>query len=469
MPSVVSEASVSPHRAHHGAKQASSKGGKQAGGFEALLETTVPDIAPEKAPRPDKPEKAERAASSRGANEPDSEPSDLAPAAETETAPEATASGDGTDAEPDTETEATALPTEIDTPIDTSQSAATDENAAVVAAVIVQPTPQPVVAPVIAPAVTVATAPAAEDTTTDIPLTGVKPAGETAPAEPTKAAPPAAPVDAAAPDQAAPQEIKPQTDKASTEKSDADKSTTDKPAADKIKVQPVADENASGAKDDGSLAEKKTAPEPPAITKPETPAKPKVDAETTRSELDLTPHEHAAKTNTDTAQTATLSTTQTQAPQSAATMSPATQQTAITVPVAGLALEIAAQSRAGKSRFEIRLDPPELGRIDVRLDMDKDGNVTSRMIVERSETLDLLRRDAQQLERMLNQAGLKTADNALEFQLRDQGFAQNGDNSRNNNRDASQIIIPDDQSPVLDAARGYGRLLGLGNGLDISV
>jgi chemotaxis protein MotD len=147
-----------------------------------------------------------------------------------------------------------------------------------------------------------------------------------------------------------------------------------------------------------------------------------------------------------------------------------TLQGAATVPVAGLALEIAAQSRAGKNRFEIRLDPPELGRIDVRLDMDKDGNVTSRMIVERSETLDLLRRDAQQLERALNQAGLKTADNALEFQLRDQGFAQNGgDNSRNNNRDASQIVIPDDQSPVLDAARGYGRLLGLGNGLDISV
>jgi hypothetical protein len=91
------------------------------------------------------------------------------------------------------------------------------------------------------------------------------------------------------------------------------------------------------------------------------------------------------------------------------------------VPVAGLAVEIAAQMRAGKNRFEIRLDPPELGRIDVRLDVDKDGNVTSRLMVERSDTLDLLRRDAHQLERALNQAGLKTADNALEFSLRDHG------------------------------------------------
>ena len=143
------------------------------------------------------------------------------------------------------------------------------------------------------------------------------------------------------------------------------------------------------------------------------------------------------------------------------------EQTA-TVPVAGLAVEIAAQARAGKNRFEIRLDPPELGRIDVRLDMDKDGNVTSRLTVERPDTLDLLRRDAHQLERALNQAGLKTGDNALEFQLRDQGFANN-DNKRENARDGTQVIIPDDEATVLEAKRGYGRLLGLGNGLDIRV
>ena len=100
--------------------------------------------------------------------------------------------------------------------------------------------------------------------------------------------------------------------------------------------------------------------------------------------------------------------------------------------------------------------------------MDKDGNVTSRLMVERADTLDLLRRDAHQLERALNQAGLKTADNALEFQLRDQGFADN-DNKRENARDGTQVIIPDDDATVLEAKRGYGRLLGLGNGLDIRV
>ena len=79
---------------------------------------------------------------------------------------------------------------------------------------------------------------------------------------------------------------------------------------------------------------------------------------------------------------------------------------------------------AGNKHFEIRLDPPELGRIDVKLDVDRDGNVSTRLVVDRADTLDLLKRDASTLERALQQAGLKTSDNALEFSLRQQAFAQ---------------------------------------------
>src|SRR5262245_45493662 len=54
----------------------------------------------------------------------------------------------------------------------------------------------------------------------------------------------------------------------------------------------------------------------------------------------------------------------------AASAAPTPAPAAMPVPVAGLAVEIAAQTQAGKSRFEIRLDPPELGRVDVRLEID---------------------------------------------------------------------------------------------------
>ncbi|MDQ2079850.1 flagellar hook-length control protein FliK [Xanthobacteraceae bacterium Astr-EGSB] len=105
----------------------------------------------------------------------------------------------------------------------------------------------------------------------------------------------------------------------------------------------------------------------------------------------------------------------------AATPAAASQAPATAIPIASVAVEIAARAQAGNNRFEIRLDPPELGRIDVKLDVDRHGNVTSHLVVERSQTLDLLRRDAPQLERALNDAGLKTGDGAMQFSLRDQG------------------------------------------------
>jgi flagellar hook-length control protein FliK len=138
----------------------------------------------------------------------------------------------------------------------------------------------------------------------------------------------------------------------------------------------------------------------------------------------------------------------------------------VAVPIAGLVVEIAAQAQAGKSRFAIRLDPPELGRIDVRLDVDREGNVATRLVVERPETLDLLRRDAPQLERALQQAGLKTGDHALEFSLRDQAFGRDAETPRN----PAQLIVPEEDGAPLEALKSnYGRLVGLGGGIDIRV
>ncbi|MEA3079916.1 MAG: flagellar hook-length control protein FliK, partial [Sphingomonadales bacterium] len=138
------------------------------------------------------------------------------------------------------------------------------------------------------------------------------------------------------------------------------------------------------------------------------------------------------------------------------------------VPLSGLAVAVAitTQAQAGNKHFEIRLDPPELGRIDVKLDVDRDGNVSTRLVVDRSDTLDLLKRDASALERALQQSGLKTSDNALEFSLRQQGFARDETAAQT----GVQLIIPDDDPAPLEAMRqGYGRLLGLGGGLDIRV
>jgi flagellar hook-length control protein FliK len=138
----------------------------------------------------------------------------------------------------------------------------------------------------------------------------------------------------------------------------------------------------------------------------------------------------------------------------------------VAIPLAGLAIEIAGKALAGKNRFEIRLDPPELGRIEVRLDVDRDGNVTSRLTVERVETLDLLRRDAAGLERALQDAGLKTSENGLQFSLRDQSLNQH---PPNRSYDAAELVLQDETQPIDMIPQKHNRPPGAGGGLDIRV
>ncbi|HRF08997.1 MAG TPA: flagellar hook-length control protein FliK [Xanthobacteraceae bacterium] len=96
------------------------------------------------------------------------------------------------------------------------------------------------------------------------------------------------------------------------------------------------------------------------------------------------------------------------------------------VPVEQLAVEIATRAGKGERRFDIRLDPPELGRIDVRLEIDSKGNTTAKLIVERAETLDMLQRDARGLEKALQNAGLKTDAGGLQFSLQQDAQTQQG-------------------------------------------
>jgi hypothetical protein len=104
----------------------------------------------------------------------------------------------------------------------------------------------------------------------------------------------------------------------------------------------------------------------------------------------------------------------------------------------------------------------------VRLDVSRDGSVTSHLIADRADTLDLLRRDSAGLERALQDAGLKTGDNGLQFSLRDQRMGRDQGNAPTPG--AAQLVVSDDALSAIDAIpRNYGRLAGLGGGIDIRV
>lgn len=88
--------------------------------------------------------------------------------------------------------------------------------------------------------------------------------------------------------------------------------------------------------------------------------------------------------------------------------------------VNALAVAIAAKSQSGNKQFDIRLDPPELGRVEVRLSIDQNGKAQASLSADQPSTLNLLKTDAPILTRALRDAGLNVAQNGLNFSLRGQ-------------------------------------------------
>ncbi|UFW40518.1 flagellar hook-length control protein FliK [Bradyrhizobium sp. WSM471] len=167
---------------------------------------------------------------------------------------------------------------------------------------------------------------------------------------------------------------------------------------------------------------------------------------------------------------APLTNTTSAATASTATLT-ATAANANAIPISGVPIEIAAAARAGKTRFDISLDPLDLGRIDVRINVDRNGQVTSHLTVEKPETLQMLRQDAPQLQRALDDAGLKTGSNGLSFSLRDQNSSgQNSGQNNDNGGNARRLIVSDEDAvPAAPVGRSYGRMLGSSSGVDIRV
>lgn len=179
-----------------------------------------------------------------------------------------------------------------------------------------------------------------------------------------------------------------------------------------------------------------------------------------KAATDLPTPQVQAPTTNPVSTTATAAATPAVTPQAAA---PAA------VPLSGVGVEIASKATSGAKEFGIRLDPPELGRIEVQLNVDRDGNVTSRLIADRQDTLDLLKRDSAGLERALQDAGLKTSDNGMQFSLRDQSLSQQ-QNDGNGKSNMTRVVVPDETLPTVDTpVQNYGRLAGRMSGLDIRV
>jgi flagellar hook-length control protein FliK len=74
--------------------------------------------------------------------------------------------------------------------------------------------------------------------------------------------------------------------------------------------------------------------------------------------------------------------------------------------IEALGMRIAAKAADNTHHFDIRLDPPELGRIDVRLDVDNSGRANAQLTTDQPQTLQMLQRDHHELARTIRDAGL---------------------------------------------------------------
>lgn len=79
----------------------------------------------------------------------------------------------------------------------------------------------------------------------------------------------------------------------------------------------------------------------------------------------------------------------------------------------------------GQNSFSIRLNPAELGKVDIKLEFMADGKMQAVMTVESEKTLTMLQRDQGALEKALQDAGINLTDKNMNFSLMKQNQENN--------------------------------------------
>ncbi|MCW8862052.1 MAG: flagellar hook-length control protein FliK [Rhodospirillales bacterium] len=162
----------------------------------------------------------------------------------------------------------------------------------------------------------------------------------------------------------------------------------------------------------------------------------------------------------------------TQASQTAATQKPAAPQTPVRPQqvMEQVSVQVAKAINGGVDKVTIHLKPESLGRIEVQLEMGKPGRVNATIVVDKQETLDMLRQDVKGLEKALGDAGLDARSGDLNFALRSEQHQNNGrgKGSPDTAPQAGEETVVEsgtDSAPAL--AQAYAKAAAARGGVDI--
>jgi flagellar hook-length control protein FliK len=122
----------------------------------------------------------------------------------------------------------------------------------------------------------------------------------------------------------------------------------------------------------------------------------------------------------------------------------------------------------GNSKIHIQLDPVELGKLDIKLAVDAEGKTSITVIADSKQTLDMLQKDSQGLQKALADVGLKTDSGSLSFNLR--GGQQEQGQGRNEQQASHYYRKSQPEEEIISPAiltRSY--VVTTQDGLDIKI
>lgn len=96
-------------------------------------------------------------------------------------------------------------------------------------------------------------------------------------------------------------------------------------------------------------------------------------------------------------------------------------------PTAQVAFSIARNALEARDRIRMQLYPHELGKVEVTMDIQDDRRVEVVVRAERPETMELLQKDARELQRALQNAGLDVGAGDLSFEFGGQASDRDGE------------------------------------------